>query len=177
VKRGLGAEAAERLDRGRVLLGEKSPPAVWYWARVLAGLVAGREAEVLPIAEEGVRAFPKSGALRNNLGVLYERAGRIEEAETLIAAALEDDPALPQLSKNLGDLYYRAGRAEDAAQAFQRAVKLAPRLGDDVYFKLGNIAFKQMRKEDAQGYWREVLALNPSHEMAKKNLETLERMP
>ena len=115
--------------------------------------------------------------MRNNLGVLYERADRIEIAEQVLAAGLEENPSLPQLSKNIGDLHYKAGRADEAQQAYLRAVKLAPRLGDDVYFKLGNIAFKNRRRPEAEGYWREVLALNPSHAMAKKNLETLEKMP
>jgi tetratricopeptide (TPR) repeat protein len=177
VKRGLGAEAATRLDQSRALMADRKPPAVWYWARVLAGLVAGDEAKMLTLADEGVQAYPRSAPLRNNLAVLQERAGRVETAEATLTSALEEDPSLPQVSKNLGDLHYRAGRADDAQQAYLRAVKLAPRLGDDVYFKLGNIAFKQMRRAEAEGYWREVLALNPAHEMARRNLETLERMP
>ncbi len=176
VKRGLGAEAATRLDKARDLMVDKQPPAVWFWARVLAGLVEGREAEMLKIAEEGVAVYPRNAALRNNLAVLQERANRAETAEQTLSAALEEDPTLPQLSKNLGDLHYRAGRAEDAQAAYLRAVKLSPRLGEDVYFKLGNIAFKQMRRAEAEGYWREVMALNPAHEMARRNLETLERL-
>ena len=176
VKRGLGAEASDRLDRARGLMGSAKPPTIWFWARVLAGLVEGREADVIPIAEEGVQLYPKSAPLRNNLGVLYERANKVELAEQVIGAALEEDPSLPQLSKNLGDLYYRSGRTEEAQQAYLRAIKLAPRLGEDVYFKLGNIAFKQLRRADAEGYWKEVLALNPAHEMAQRNLQTLEHM-
>jgi tetratricopeptide (TPR) repeat protein len=176
VKRGLGAEAVTRLDKARTLMGDKPPTALWYWARVLAGLVAGQEAGALPLAEEGVKAYPRNASLRNNLGVLQERANRSETAEQTLAAGLEEDPSLPQLSKNLGDLHYRSGRVDEAQQAYLRAVKLAPRLGEDVYFKLGNIAFKQNRRADAEGYWREVLALNPAHEMAKRNLETMERM-
>lgn len=177
VKRGLGTESVTRLDQARALMGEKKPPAVWYWARVLAGLVSGDEPGALALAEEGVTAYPKNAPLRNNLGVLQERANRAETAEKTITAGLEEDPTLPQLSKNLGDLHYRAGRADDAQQAYLRAVKLAPRLGEDVYFKLGNIAFKQGRRAEAEGYWREVMALSPGHEMAKRNLETIERMP
>jgi tetratricopeptide (TPR) repeat protein len=176
-KRGHADQALDRLDRARALLAEKKPPALWFWARTLAAIVAGRETEALSVAEEGVAAYPRHAVLRNNLGVLYERANRAELAERLIAAALEEDPALPQLSKNLGDLCYRSGRAEEAQQAYLRAVKLAPRLGEDVHFKLGNIAFKQLRKQDAAAHWREALALNPTHEMARRNLETMERMP
>jgi tetratricopeptide (TPR) repeat protein len=175
LKRGKGEEALERLEKARVLLGEKPPPALWYWARSLAALVCGREAEALPVAEQGVAKYPRSAPLRNNFAVLCERAGKLERAEELLASALGEDPSLPQLSKNLGDLYYRSGRSDDAQQAYERAVKIAPRLGDDVLFKLGNIAFKQLRQEEAVGYWREALALNPSHEMARRNLETLGR--
>jgi len=176
VKRGHAEQAIDRLDRARALYQGKTPPAVWFWSRALAAVVAGRDAEALEIAEEGVRKHPRSAPLRNNLGVFFERANRVDQAEQLVKAALEDDATLPQLSKNLGDLHYRAGRADEAQQAYLRAVKLAPRLGEDVYFKLGNIAFKQMRQGDAAAYWREVLQFNPAHEMAKRNLETMERM-
>lgn len=173
VKRGIGAQALEHLEKARGLMGGSRPPAIWFWARVLAGLLAGGEKEVLAIAEEGVKTYPKSAPLHNNLAVLYERANRAEEAQRTLATALEQEPSVPQLSKNLGDVLYKAGRPEEAQQAYLRAVKLAPRLGDDVYFKLGNIAFKQGRRPEAQGYWREVLALNPAHELAKTNLETM----
>jgi len=176
VKRGHADQALDRLDRAHAILAGKTPPAIWYWARTLAAIVAGREAEALDFAERGAQAYPKHAVLRNNLGVLYERANRVDQAEHLIAAALEDDPALPQLSKNLGDLFYRTGRADDAQAAYLRAVKLAPRLGEDVHFKLGNIAFKQLRQTEAAAHWREALALNPAHEMARRNLETLEQI-
>ena len=94
----------------------------------------------------------------------------------MLGATLEEDPSLPQVSKNLGDLYYRSGRADDARQAFQRAIKIAPRLGDDVYFKLGNLSIRDRDTQRAGAYWREALALNPAHELARANLETLERI-
>jgi tetratricopeptide (TPR) repeat protein len=177
LKRGQGGPALERLDKARTLFGDRTPPPVWYWARVLAALVGGREDEARTLAEEAVRHYPKSAALRNNLAVLHERAGRLDAAEQILVAALEDDPALPQLSKNLGDLCYRAGRVDEAREAFLRAVKLAPRLGDDVHFKLGNIAFKQQDRAAAETHWREALSLNPQHEMARRNLETLGYSP
>ena len=177
LKRGHGAQAVERLDRVRTLVAGGQPPnVVWYWARSLAAVLAGREDEALPIAEEGLSRFPHAAALRNNVAVLYERSGDLAKAELLLATALEDEPSLPQISKNLGDLYYRSGRADEARQAYQRAVKLAPRLGDDVYFKLGNLAIRERDTQRAGAYWREALGLNPSHELARANLETLERI-
>ncbi len=88
-------------------------------------------------------------------------------------AALADEPSLPQLSKNLGDLHYRAGRYDDAWDAYQRAVKLHPQLGDDVFFKLGNIAYKRLDRELASEFWQRALEINPNHELAQTNLETV----
>jgi len=175
LKRGLGDLAVERLDKARGLAPGGMPPnALWYWARSLAAVVAGREQEALPTAEEGLTRFPRNAALRNNIAVLCERRGELDRAEQLLTAALEEDPSLPQLSKNLGDLFYRSGRPEEAQLAYQRAVKLAPRLGDDVYFKLGNLAFRERKTAEAAAAWKEALVLNPAHELARANLTTLD---
>ena len=64
---------------------------------------------------------------------------------------------MPQISKNLADILYRNGRYEEAREAYERAAKLAPDLGDDLYFKLGNIAYK---RRDKSARARE---LEPSH--------------
>ena len=177
LRAGRGAAAIERLDRARELLGGKAPSALWHWARALAAVVAGHPKDARPILEEGIERYPHSGPLRNNLAALYEHAGDPDRAEEVARLALEEDPSLPQLSKNLGDLCYRAGRIEEAREAYARAVKLAPRLGDDVYFKLGNIAFKELRQQEAVELWREAVALNPGHSLALANLSTVERLP
>ena len=176
LRAGRAADAAGLLDQARERLGGKIPGAVWYWARALAAAAAGSAADAVTLLEEGIGHYPRSAALRNNLAVFLEHAGRFEEAEQAVKAALEEDPALPQLWKNLGDLAYRAGRTADAQEAYLQAVKLAPRLGDDVYFKLGNIAMKERRQQEAGEYWREALALNQGHQLAKANLATLERL-
>ena len=57
-----------------------------------------------------------------------------------------EDAGLAQLHKNLGDCQYRAARYDDALEAFQRAVKINPQLGDDVWLKLGNVRFKRQER-------------------------------
>src|SRR6266566_3364224 len=100
-------------------------------------------------------------------------AGEFELAEELVRDARKNEPSLPQLSKNLGDLAYRGSRYDEAWDAFNRAVELAPDLGDDVYFKLGNIAYKRNDRELAAQLWRKALEINPKHELVKANLDTL----
>jgi tetratricopeptide (TPR) repeat protein len=172
LKQGDYTAAAGRLDRAKELYADSVPP-IWYWARVLAAGAAGDFETAEQIAAEAVEAYPENGVLRNNLAVLLELAGALPQAEALARAALRDEPSLPQLSKNLGDLAYRASRYDEAWNLYQRAIELAPELGDDVYFKLGNIAYKRNAREQASELWRRALELNPKHELVKANLDTL----
>jgi tetratricopeptide (TPR) repeat protein len=172
LKQGDVASAVSRLDRSKELFGQVPPPA-WFWARALVAASAGEFEVAEQVAEEGTEAYPSHAVLQNNFAVLRELAGDLSQAEELISAALKTEPSLPQLSKNLGDLAYRGSRYDEAWDAYTRAVELAPDLGDDVYFKLGNIAYKRNDRELATQLWRRALELNPKHELVKANLDTL----
>jgi tetratricopeptide (TPR) repeat protein len=174
LKRGDYRVAQGRLARARELLQGKAVPALWYWAATLcSGGVEDTEG-ALKFAREGVEAYPDHPVLRNNLAVLLELHGDLEAAETMLRAALAEDPALPQVSKNLADILYRTGRYDDAAEAYERAAKLNPELGDDLYFKLGNIAYKRRDHVRARESWTQAASLNPGHELARANLEMLD---
>ncbi len=169
------AEVAEgRLARARELLGTKPVPPLWFWAAELAAASSGDLQRAVSVAREGVRAWPAHPVLRNNLAVLLELTGELAEAESVLRATLAEEPSLPQLSKNLGDLLYRGGRYDEAQEAFDRAAKLAPELGDDLYFKLGNLAFRRRDRERARDCWRRAAELNPGHQLARSNLEILD---
>ncbi|MFI5234152.1 MAG: DUF4388 domain-containing protein [Gemmatimonadales bacterium] len=173
LKRGESGVAAGRLQRARELWGQKAPPAVWYWAAALAHALESDLEAAITVAEEGAAAFAANPVLRNNLAVLLEFTGDLAGAEAKLREALTEDPSVPQLSKNLGDLLYRTGKYEEADEAYLRAAKLAPDLGDDLYFKLGNIAFRQRDVARARGHWQRVLQLNPNHQLARTNLDSL----
>jgi len=174
LKRGDHQVAQGRLGRARELFQGRPVPALWYWAATLASAGAEDAEGALSVAREGVRAYPDHPVLRNNLAVLLELRGDIEEAEQLLRSALAEDPALPQVSKNLADILYRTGRYDDAAEAYERAAKLNPELGDDLYFKLGNIAYKRRDHARARESWAQAASLNPGHQLARANLEMLD---
>jgi tetratricopeptide (TPR) repeat protein len=176
LKQGDFASAAGRLDRAKELFGTIPPP-TWFWARTLAAASAGEFELAEQLAEEGVEAYPSHAVLHNNLAVLKELGGDLVLAEELVRAARKNEPSMPQLSKNLGDLAYRASRYDEAWDVYNRAVELAPDLGDDVYFKLGNIAYKRNDRDLAAQLWRKALQLNPKHELVKANLDTLGALP
>jgi len=55
-------------------------------------------------------------------------------------------------------------------------VQLAPALGDDVYFRLGNIHYKRMDRPEAVQLWRRALELNPGNQVVRTNLELVENV-
>jgi tetratricopeptide (TPR) repeat protein len=175
LKRGEYQVALGRLARARELLGEKTVPAAWYWAAGLAHAGADDQDAALAAARGGVAAFPQHAVLHNNLAVLLEASGDFAGAEAELKAALAEDPSLPQTSKNLADLCYRSGRYDDAFEAYERAAKLQPDLGDDLYFKLGNLAYKRRDTARARASWQRATELNPGHQLARANLDMLER--
>jgi tetratricopeptide (TPR) repeat protein len=175
LKRNEHGVALGRLARAKELLGEKPVPPVWYWAAALAHAGAEESEQGLAVARAGVAAFPEHAVLRNNLAVLLEAAGDLAGAEAELRAALAEDPSLPQIFKNLADLCYRSGRYDEAFDAYERAAKLQPDLGDDLYFKLGNLAYKRRDPARARASWQRATELNPGHQLARANLDMLER--
>ena len=165
------AVAWARIQRARELFG-RTPPALWYFAATLALAQQEQSDRALDIAREGVTAYPNHPVLRNNLGVLLEATGDVAAAETMLRET-GDEQALPQLHKNLGDLFYRSGRYEEATRQYDRATQIDPTLGDDVFFKLGNLAFRRRDTAEARGFWEQAVRLNPGHQLARANLELL----
>ena len=174
LKRGDHPVAQGRLARALELHNGRRVPAVWYWAATLASSGLDDSEGALRIAREGVAAYPKNPVLQNNLAVLLELNGDIEGAEAMLRSALAEDAALPQVSKNLADILYRSGRYDEASEAYERAAKLNPELGDDLYFKLGNIAYKRRDHVRARERWAQATSLNPGHQLARANLEMLD---
>ena len=56
---------------------------------------------------------------------------------------------------------------------YEKAVKLSPRLGDDIYLRLGTMAYKANDRDMALLLWRRASDLNPHNEAVSTNLELL----
>ena len=176
LRRGDSEVAAGRLDRAAEVSGDAKRSALWYWARSLAFAAEEDFVEAEATVRQGLELYPTHPVLRNNLAVVLEILGHDDEVERLLESALAEDPWMAEVSKNLGDLYYRTGRFDEAWESYQRAAKLQPDLGDDMYFKLGNIAYKRMDSESASKLWARALEINPRHGLARTNIETLKAL-
>jgi tetratricopeptide (TPR) repeat protein len=176
LRRGDFEVAAGRLDRAAEVSGDAQLSPLWYWARSLTHAAQEDLSEAEKTLREGLELYDTHPVLRNNLSVVLEILGMDDEVERLLESALAEDPWMAEVSKNLGDLYYRTGRFDEAWEAYQRAAKQQPDLGDDMYFKLGNIAYKRLDSESAAKHWAKALEINPRHGLARTNMETLKAL-
>ena len=171
--RGELAAADAAFQAARPSLDAEAPGAEWYHYAALTAALRGDLARARETLEEGVTAHPRAAALGNNLAVVLERAGQLEGARVALDRALDVTSNLPQLHKNLGDLHFLAGRFDDAFDAYSRAQALNPRLGDDVYVKLGTIHHHKRRLHEARNAWEQALSLNPANDDARRQLQSL----
>jgi len=81
-------------------------------------------------AERGFKDFlkldPNSAAAYTNLGVIYMRTGKPEEAMRALETARKLDPNMVGIDLNLGLLYYRKEDFKHAVPYFERLVKAQP---------------------------------------------------
>jgi Flp pilus assembly protein TadD len=149
------------------------PLPAYYAYTVLASAVGGELEYAVAVGREGLGHYPDSGPILVNTGAVLERRGEIDAAVALYKRATQGNPPLPQAHKNLGDQAYAHGDHEGARVQYEKAVKLSPRLGDDVYLRLGTMAYKSADRDVALLLWRRALDLNPNNEAVQANLEML----
>jgi tetratricopeptide (TPR) repeat protein len=167
------AKSLDSLRAYRMSPKVKNPSEMYYAYTVLASAVAGDLDYAVAVGREGMANYPESGPILVNAGAVLERRGEIETAEALYKRALAVSPTPPQAHKNLGDQAYARGDTAGARIQYEKAVKISPRLGDDVYMRLGTIVFKDNDRDVALLLWRRALDLNPHNEAVRSNLEML----
>jgi tetratricopeptide (TPR) repeat protein len=179
LERGIIALRRQQIPEARLLLeearqrngdGERLPARYYYFAGLAAAL-AGAAAAARTLSDEGLTTYPESAPLLLLAGLLSERRGELETAESHYTQVVELDPSLVQAYKDLGDVAYRRGAHEHALYLYQRAAELAPQLGDDLYAKLGNLHYRARNREAAIHCWRRALELNPKNDAVRNNLD------
>jgi len=169
------AESRDAFDAYRAARGGSGPlPAAYFAFSLLAEAASGDADAALERGREGEALHPHCAPLLLNLGTVLERRGNWVEAEAMYRRACEEDTALPQAHKSLGDALYRRGALAEAGEAYRSATQLAPALGDDIFFKLGNIAYKGGDRQEAIRLWKRALEINPGNDVVRTNLEVVQ---
>lgn len=164
------ARAAFDEYRARLRPGARPSADYFYFAALnLAAMDQLNEAEAL--VAQGLDVYADSAPLLLLLGVISERRGDLENADRSYRQALDEDATLAQAHKNLGDVAYRRSSHEESLQHYLRATELEPRLGDDVFARIGNLYYKSRNLDSAVQFWHRALELNPDNAIVRNNLE------
>ena len=126
VRRGDFARAAETLEKGLPLAGDRSA--------FLVKLGEARfELKQLDAAQtallDAIKLKPDQSMAHYDLGLLYEARGQWREASTAYEAEIAISPKLYQPHFNLAKILTRDGRAADAVTHFRAAVDKNPEFG------------------------------------------------
>jgi len=96
------------------------------YQQALAALGAGRYPEAERALLAVIRREPELAGPRANLGIVYERIGRPEQALESLKEAVRLNPKRAVYYNELGMLSRRGGRFDDARRYYARALELDP---------------------------------------------------
>jgi Flp pilus assembly protein TadD len=153
------------------------PRATWtaLGALVLVALVALSFCRVIVFEDrvtlwaDTVRKNPRGVIVRNNYASALIDAGRVDDAEPQVAAALALRPDLPQGWYNRGRILLSRGEHRAALNAFRRAAAGEPG-NDEIHYQLGVAAARAGVESLAETAWRRAMKLNPHNPLPRTRL-------
>lgn len=113
---------------------------------------------------------PDHAHAHNALGyTLADRGLRLEEAESLIARALELSPDDPFILDSMGWVRFRRNDPEQALAHLERAYAIRP--DPEIAAHLGEVLWSLDRRDEAMRIWQDALRTNPDNEALGKIIE------
>jgi tetratricopeptide (TPR) repeat protein len=134
----------------------------------LLALAAGRP-EAAQILQRALSLAPNDANSHNNLGVVLQARGQIEQAIGCFRNAIRIDPAFAQALTNLGNLLAGAGQIDEGLDMLNRAVAASPTAAD-IHNNLGVALQAKGRFTDAIAAHRKAIALRNNFPEAYFNL-------
>jgi len=174
-RRGDHARAEQMLATARSRFEGDAPPAVWFHYASLVAAAGDDADQAQALLEEGIRTHPSVGVLHANYAALLLARSALTAAAAAVERGMLHAANLAPFQKTVGDLAYRVARFDDALEAYQRAVRLEPALGPDIYLKLGELRYQRGEVLEAQRCWQRVLELDPGNRQAQVSLDAIRR--
>ncbi len=116
-----------------------------------------------------LKKCPRATIGHINLGSVFLRQGRVEEAVAHFNKALAAWPDSAQIHYNLGCALDRQGSFEGAIRHYRRAIELSPDYRE-AHNNLGIVLATRGRGEEAVVHYREALRIDPDYGEAHYNL-------
>ena len=117
----------------------------------------------LLLMEDTVRKSPNKARPNQVLGMLYRRAGKLEQAEYYLKKALSIKPNYPEAYNNLGLVYFQKQGFEKARKHFKKAILHKPHFISP-YVNLATLALSEKDYSRAEEILNESLAFGEKEE-------------
>lgn len=160
-------EAAVAYSAAIEIAGVPPQPVHWglYYSRAISYERAGEWAKAEADFREALTLQPDQPMVQNYLGYsLVEQQGDLDEALSLIEAAVSGEPDNGYITDSLGWVLYRLGRYDEAVPHMLRAVELEP-VDPVINDHLGDVLWKVGRKREASFQWKRALSFGPSEDL------------
>lgn len=144
----------------------------------LAALLQARGdmAGAIPQYEDAAKLRPGDGIIENALGGALLAAGKAQDAIIHLREAVKARPDYFDAHYNLGNALASSEDYAGAVVEFGEAVRLKPN-DADAQANLGSALAMTGKIEEAKEHYKRALQLNPDHQLARENLELLEKNP
>ncbi len=136
--------------------------AIGAGALLLAGLMTLTWLQIshwrndLALWEHAVAVTRGNWRAHNNLGAIYFRLGRDDEASDQYKEALRLQPGYAEAYNNLGVLSIKSGKLQEAQDYFRKAIQAKPEY-EGAYSNLGWVFFRQGKLGEALEYFQEAV--------------------
>jgi len=135
----------------------------------LTALERGNTAEAITKLTRGLATAGNEIAVRNALGIAYQRNREFERAEYQFRRVLEIDSNSPDVHINLGTLLGQRGDPAGAEREFRLCMAADPNFAE-AHYNLGLVLAAGKRFAEAEAALRAAIALRPNHARARWNL-------
>ncbi len=105
----------------------------------------------------------------NNLGIVFLQKGNLDEAISLLQAAVDLRPENSPAHENLAKAFLQKGQVTDALVHYRRLLELQPD-NIEVHNIVGTVLIQRGQAREAVEEWQKVLAIQPDNGNAMSNL-------
>jgi tetratricopeptide (TPR) repeat protein len=121
---------------------------------------------------ETLKKNPASWIAHNNLGIILDKQGKIEEASAHYSEALRIKPDYAETHNNLGAALIRQGKIEQALGHYYKALQIKPDYAE-AHNNLGAALIRQGKIKQALSHYYKALQIKPRSAKAHNNLAVL----
>ena len=172
-------DAGQLIDKlkKRCSSGARPASAEEQHADIQTMITTGRQNEAIDALEALLASHSDFALAHNDLGVLYYNRGDKENALKGYETAARLEPDNITFQKNLADFYYvEQGKMEDALKIYVKILESNPE-DAEILLILGHFCVALQKFDDAEEFYKRLLAVEPWNAEAHENLDKLTKRP